>query len=196
MKLVFRIIVALIPLAGFVWVVMELQRLMAEGHPGHAFGWLFVALVALAVVEGVLVRFWVLPTFAQMLGERIYAGGYWPDADPLLVLVSRIRREKDETLLPQLEKAVLADAQRVRGWQEYAHVLQEVFGRHEEALLQLSRGATKVKPREDRPMLLCRAAHIASADLRDEARAQELYREAAERFPDTTYGELAASRLY
>ncbi len=195
MRLLIKLIVVLLPLAGFVWGVMELQTLMAEGRGMESIAWLLGALALLAAVEGLLFRYWLLPSFGEKLGERIYAGGYWPEDDPLLVLVERIRREKDAQLLPPLEKAVLADARRMRGWLEYAHVLQEVFNRHEEALQVLYRGAAKVRPVEDRPMLLCRAAHIAANELRDTARAQELYREAAQRYPRSTYGKLAASRL-
>ncbi len=196
MRLLLRLIVVLLPLAGFVWVVLELQRMLDEGQGLATISWLLGALAVLAVVEGLLFRFWLLPAFGAHLGERIYQGGYWPEDDPLLVLVERIRRDKDDKLLPKLEKAVLADARRARAWQEYAHVLQEVFAHHADALQVLCRGAEKVRPAEDRAMLLCRAAHIAAEELRDDRRAQELYREAAERYPRSSYGRLAATRLH
>ncbi len=195
MRLLLKFVVVLLPLAGFVLLVFRMQEMLEAGERLQTLGWLLGALALLAIVEGLLFRFWLLPGFGEKLGERIYAGGYWPEDDPLLVLVERIRREKDPALLPQLEKAVLADARRMRGWQEMAHVLQDTFGRHEEALQLLRRGAGKVRPAEDRPMLLCRAAHIAATELRDPARAQALYREAAERYPRSTYGKLAASKL-
>ncbi len=191
----FKFIVVLLPLAGFVWAVLRVRTLMDEGQGLLALACLLGALAALALVEGVIFKWWILPSVAGELGERVYAGGsYTPAEDALVVLVARIRQEKKRELLPELEKLVLADSRRTRGWQEYAHVLQDVFGDAPAALGVLRRGAACVRGKEDRAMLLCRAAYLAGDALRDAAQARELYSEAAQRYPRTVYGGFAAQR--
>ncbi len=190
-----KLIVVLLPLAGFACAVLQLRGLMDEGRGLFAILCLLGALAALALVETLLFRFWILPPLAGELGERVYSGGtYSPAEDALVVLTERIRQEKGLSLLPELEKLVLADARRTRGWQEYAHVLQDVFHDAPAALEVLRRGAVRVGGREDRAMLLCRAAYLAADALHDAELADALYREAAERYPRTTYGRFAAQR--
>ncbi len=191
-----KIIAVLLPLAVFVLAVLHVRGLMDEGERFVALVWFVSALVGLAVVEGLLFKCWILPPIARELGERVYAGGtYSPAEDALLMLVERIRQEKCRTLLPELERLVLADARRTRGWQEYAHVLQDIFEDAPAALAALRCGAEQVGGKEDRAMLLCRAAYLAGVSLHDAALADELYREAARRYPKSTYGRVAAERL-
>ncbi len=191
-----KTIVVLLPLAGFIGAMPVVRHLMDDGQGLLAIGVFLGALVVLALVEMALFRWWILPPIAGEIGERLYAGGtYSPAGDALLVLVERIRQEKDRRLLPALEKLVLADARRSRAWQELAHVQQEVFADAPAALATLRRGALRVSGREDRAMLLCRAAYIAADALQDQALARELYSEAASRYPRTAYGKLAAGKL-
>ncbi len=188
-----KLIAVLLPLAGFVFAVLQVRALMDEGQGLQAIGLLLASLVGLALVEGLLFKWWILPPIAGELGERVYAGGsYTPSGDRLLVLVERIRQEKDRDLLPELEKLVLADARRARAWQEYAHVQSEVFADAPAALAVLRRGAERVRGKEDRAMLLCRAAYIAR---HDSFLARELYEEAARKYPNTVYGKLARGKL-
>ncbi len=191
-----KIVAVLLPLAGFVLAVLYVRHLMDEGQGMLSIACLLGALAALALVEVSLFKFWLLPPLAGELGERVYAGGnYSPAADALLVLVERIRQEKDRSLLPELEKLVRADARRTRGWQEHAHLLQDVFADAPAALDVLRQGATRAGGKEDRAMLLCRAAYLAADALRNPELARELYTEAADRYPRTAYGKLAASKL-
>ncbi len=184
-----------LPLAGFVWLVLWVRQLMDQGQGMLAAGCLLGGVAALALVEGLLFKFWILPAFAASVGERFYGGSYVPADDALVVLAERIRREKSRELLPELERRVRSDPRRVRGWLEYANVLHEVFADDKNALETLRLGAKKTRAAEDRAMLLCRAAHLASDALRDEPLSRKLYEEAATRYPSTTYGKLAASRL-
>ncbi len=191
-----KLIAVLLPLAAFVLAVLYVRLLMDEGQGLLAIGLLLAALAALALLETLLFKFWILPPIATELGERVYAGGvYTPAEDALLVQVARIRELRDRSLLPALEKLVLGDSQRTRGWQEYAHVLHEVFADAPAALATLRRGAGSVRNKEERAMLLCRAAYLAADALQDRALASELYREAAQRYPRTTYGQFAARQL-
>ncbi len=191
-----KTVAVLLPLAGFVLAVLQVRHIMNEGQGTLAIACLLGALAALVLLEGLLFKFWILPSLAGELGERVYAGGgYTPADDALLVLVERIRQEKARELLPELEKQVLADPRRTRGWQEHAHLLQDVFGDAPAALQVLRRGATRVSGKEDRAMLLCRAAYLATDALRDPALARELYSEAAEKYPGTAYGSFARRGL-
>ncbi len=196
MARLFKLIVILLPLAGFVWVVLQVRALMEEGQGLLSLAWFLGGLVVFALLETVIFKWWILPPLAGELGERVYSGGnYTPAQDALVVLVERIRQEKDRALLPELERLVLADARRTRGWQEYAHVLQDVFADASAALDALRRGAVRVRGREDRAMLLCRAAYLAADALHDSTLSGELYREAAQRYPRTTYGKFAQEKL-
>ncbi len=191
-----KVIVVLLPLAAFVGVVLQVRALMDEGQGLFSLLCLLGALAVLALVEGVIFKCWILPPVAGELSERVYAGGgYTPAEDALLCCVGRIREERQRELLPELERLVLADARRARAWQEYAHVLCEVFADAPAALGVLRRGVERVRDREDRAMLLCRAAYLAQDSLHDAALAQELYREAAQRFPRTSYGKFALGKV-
>ncbi len=191
-----KLLVVLLPLAGFVLVVLHVRQLMNEGQGLLSLIVLLGALVLFVLVETLLLKFWILPPLLNELGERVYAGGsYTPAEDALFVQVERIRETKNPSLLPELEKIVLADVRRTRGWQEYAHVLQDVFADAPGAFEVLRRGAENVSGREDRAMLLCRAAYLASESLHDAASARELYSEAARRYPRTVYGQLASRKL-
>ncbi len=189
--------VILLPVAGFAWVVgVQVRGLMDEGKGLLAIVWMLGALAVLAGIEAVLFKCWLLPRFAQGLGERLYAGGgYLAAEDPLQRLVERVREEKSRERLAELEKLVHADARRARAWQEYANVLNDVFHEAPAAVSTLREGAARVAGKEDRAMLLCRAAHMALEGMGDRALAQELYREAAGRYPRTAYGKFAAGKL-
>ncbi len=192
----FKVLAVLLPLAAFAVAMLVVRGLMEDGQGLLSIGVLLVALVVLAAVEVALFRWWILPPIAGELSERLYAGGtYSPEGDRLLVLVERIQQERSRRLLPELEKLVQADARRSRGWQELAHVLQDVFADAPAALAVLRRGAERVRDREDRAMLLCRAAYLAAEVLHDAALARELYGEAARRWPRTAYGRMAAQRV-
>ncbi len=189
-------VAVLLPLAGFTWAAVEIRSLIDEGQGLRSLAWLLGSLAALAVVEGLLFKFWILPPIAHRLGERVYSGGsYTPAEDTLLVLAERIRKEKNRSLLAELEQLVRAESRRARAWQELAHAQHEVFGEAAAALATLRCGAERVRGKEDRAMLLCRAAYLAANSLNDAAQAQALYQEAAKRYPRTAYGQFAAQRI-
>ncbi len=196
MQRVFKFMAVLLPLAAFAWVTLHVRGMMDEGQGLQALAWMLGALVILALVEGVLFKCWILPPLAHRLGEQLYAGGsYAPAQDRLLVLAEQIRAGKDRSLLGELEAAVQAESRRARSWQELAHVQHEVFGDAAAALASLRRGVEQVRDCEDRAMLLCRAAYLAANSLGDAAQAQELYQEAARRYPRTAYGKFARARV-
>jgi len=190
-----RIIAMLLPLVLFCGVILFVRWLFGQGE---ALAGLVIALGAvavLAVCEGLMIRFWLLPVWGRAIGERIFIGNYTPGQDALLALASRIRKERDLSLLPELEKVVLQDASRSRSWIEWAAVLDEVARDPRSARNVLIQGAERVRGKEDKALLLYRAARLCSSRLHDEQQAQELYVQAAARFPRTAYGRQAASRI-
>lgn len=155
---------------------------------------MFAALAVMTLIEGLLFKYWVLPRWGEAIGERLYAGDYTPDDDPLVILAEKIRREKDATLLPELIRMVQKDARRLRSWQELAGIQLQEFAQAEAAVETLLKGATKVRPAEDSAFLLYRAATTCEKYLQDDARAETLYEQVARRFPRTTYGKLAGKK--
>ncbi len=191
-----KVLAVLLPLAAFAWAALEMRGMMDRGQGLLPILCLLGGLALLALVEGLLFKFWILPPLAHTLGERVYAGGnYSPAQDRLLVLVEEVRQQKDRKLLAALEREVQAERRRARAWQELAHVQLECFGDAAAALEVLRRGAEQVPGREDRAMLLCRAAYLATNSLSDAEQARALYREAARRYPRTAYGRFAAGRI-
>lgn len=195
MRRLLYIIVLLLPLAGFVVCLPEVRRMIDDGASVPALLLMFAALVVMTLIEGLLFKYWVLPRWGQAISERLYAGNYTPDDDPLVQLAEKIRREKDATLLPELIRMVQQDARRLRSWQELAGIQLLEFAQAEAAVETLLKGAAKVRPTEDRAFLLYRAATTCEKHLQDAARAKKLYEQVARRFPRTAYGKLAEKHL-
>lgn len=117
------------------------------------------------------------------MAERIYAGSYVPDEDPLVQISEKVRATQDAALLAKLEKAVRAQGWRYRGWMELAAIQRDVFANPAAACSALQEGAQAVEDPQDAAMLLYRAAHVAQDAMRDDALANSLRRKAAADFP-------------
>lgn len=191
----FQALALLLPLALFVGAVFVARHLFGQGQGRDGIVLVLAALAALAVCEGVMLKCWLLPLWARALGERLYGGSYTPDRDALVVWVERIRQEKNRDLLVNLARLVREDASRARGWLEWASLLENEFHDSKAALEILLEGAGFMRQQEDKAMFLCRAAHLCGSRLQDKGRAKELYTQAAELYPHTAFGRLAAARL-
>lgn len=194
MRRLFYIVVLLLPLAAFVACLLEVRRMIDAGASMPALLLMFAALALMTLIEGLIFKYWVLPGWGQAISERLYAGNYTPDDDPLVMLAEKIRREKDAALLPELVRMVHRDAGRLRSWQELANIQLQEFSQAEEAVETMLKGAAKVHPAEDRAFLLYRAATTCEKHLQNTPRAQELYAQVARRYPRTAYGKMAAKR--
>lgn len=194
MRRFFSILVVLLPVAGFVACLPEVRYMIDEGKVLYGMLLMFGALGVMTLLETLLFKFWVLPAWGRAISDRLYAGSYTPEDDALVVLVEKIRREKDAGLMPQLVRMVQQDARRMRAWQELANLQLYEFAQSREAVETLLQGAEKVEQAEDRAFLLYRAAKTCEQHLRDAARAKELYEQAARRYPRTAYGKLAAQK--
>lgn len=184
----------LLPLAAFAVSLSLVSSCFDEGKTAKGILIFLGALAVLAAVEYPLLRYWVLPHWAQNLAERLYAGNYSPQEDKVVIVAEQIRREGDEKLLPQLEALVRADPSRLRGWCELADVQLHVFHRPEAAIATLLKAEERVPDKEDRALLLWRAAQWAENFLNAPARAHELYASAAKKYPATVYGRRAGER--
>ncbi|MBQ1959962.1 MAG: hypothetical protein II349_00360 [Akkermansia sp.] len=194
MRRFFSILVVLLPVAGFVACLPEVRHMIDEGKVLYGMLLMFGALGVMTLLETLLFKFWVLPAWGRAISDRLYAGSYTPEDDALVVLVEKIRREKDAGLMPQLVRMVQQDARRMRAWQELANLQLYEFAQSREAVETLLQGAERVEQAEDRAFLLYRAAKTCEQHLRDAARAKELYEQAARRYPRTAYGKLAAQK--
>lgn len=190
-----KVLVVLLPIGAFALALRPVQKLMFTGETTKGIILLLVALVLLAVVEGVLFRYWVLPGWGEKMAERLYAGSYIPENDDLACMVERIAQAKDATLLPGLRQMVLRQPQRLRGWLELARLQQELLPDPTAALTTLEEASAAVRDREDAAMLLYRAGSLCESALRNTARAREFWQRAADSFPATVYGARSASRL-
>lgn len=195
LRRLFQLALILLPLGLFVAVLFVVQEQLDHDQVLLGLALLLAALALLALLEGLLFRYWILPDWGRALSERLYAGSYTPDQDPLASLVAQLAEEHDAQLLAKLEQLVRRDPRRVRGWLEWARLLAEEYGNPAGAVDVLLEGERRVRAKEDRAMLLCRAAHLCETRLKDTKKAEELHTAAARRYPRTTYGKLAQSRL-
>lgn len=189
-----RLGAVLLPLYPFALVTGVVMEWLENGQKLHGILLLAGSLAALALVEGVIFRLWILPALGQSLGEKLYGGSYLPEEDELAHLAARIRRTEDASLLPSMRRLVLRQRKRARGWLELARLYQDVAHDEEAALLALLEGSEAVLDREERAMFLYRAGALAADKLQSPARATEYFSRAARLFPQTAYGKHAAAR--
>ena len=190
-----KVLVVLLPVGAFALALQPVQKLMFGGETTQGIILLLVALVLLAVVEGLLFRYWVLPGWGEKMAERLYAGSYTPENDALARLVERLVSEKDTALLPELRALVLRQPRRLRGWLELARLQQELQHDAAASVATLEEAATVVREPEDAAMLLYRAGSLCASALQNMARAREIWQRAADIYPATVYGAKAAARL-
>lgn len=191
----FQLLAVLAPLGLFALALQPVQQRLYGGHATQGILLLLAALAVLAVLEGLLFRYWILPGWSEKMAERLYAGSYLPEEDALAQLADRIEREKNSELIPQLILLVHAQAWRLRGWLELARLQQEVLRDAPAALKTLEEAMQAVRESEDVALLMCRAAGLCEKSLQDEAAARRWWKCAAERYPDTVYGRKAATKL-
>lgn len=181
----------LLPLVVFAASLRFVDAFFDDGEVLKGILLMLGALAALVAVEYPLLRYRVLPLWAQRLEERFYAGNYDPAEDKIVAVAEQIRHRREASLLPQLEALVQADPSRLRGWRELADIQLNVFQRPEDAVATLLQAEERVPDKEDRALLLYRAAQWANSRLHNPTRARELYALAAEKYPATVYGSRA-----
>ena len=191
----FQLLAALAPLGLFALALQPVQQRLYGGHATQGILLLLAALAVLAVSEGLLFRYWILPGWSEKMAERLYAGSYLPEDDALAQLAERIEREKKAELMPRLVQLVHAQAWRLRGWLELARLQQEVLHDTPAALKTLEEATLSVREAEDVALLMYRAAHLCEKLLQDAAAARNWWQRAAEQYPETVYGRKAAARL-
>lgn len=195
LRLIFQLLVAMVPLGAFVAVLPPVQQRLYGGQTTLGILLLLGALALLAVLEGLLFRYWILPDWSAHVAERLYAGSYSREDDALACLVERIEREKNKELVPELAQVVRAQSWRTRGWLELARLQQELLQDSRAALLSLEQGASAVKDREDAALLMYRAARFCEQNLHDASAARSWLQRAAAAYPDTVYGRRAEALL-
>lgn len=191
----FQLLAVLAPLGLFALALQPVQQRLYGGHATQGILLLLASLALLAVLEGLLFRYWILPGWSEKVAERLYAGSYLPEDDALAQLADRIEREKNAELIPRLVQLVHAQAWRLRGWLELARLQQEVLQDAPAALKTLEEAMQAVREPEDVALLMCRAARLCEKALLNEAAARSWWQRAAEQYPDTVYGRKAATRL-
>lgn len=192
-----QLIALFLPLYAFgLWAMGPVRRYFYVEQGQWLIGiiYLLAGLAVLALVEGVLLKLWLLPGWARFLSERLYAGSYLPENDPLATLARRIAAEHRHDLLPELIRMVEADPCRVRAWLELARLLEDELHDIPQAVQQLLRGAKAVPEAEDAALLMWRAATLSQKHETTAPRAASLFRSTADLYPLTTYGKLAAAR--
>lgn len=195
-KLLIRLLVIAFPALAFLCLLEAVVLpLYARGDTWGALAYAFAGVLVLAVWEGLAFRCWLLPLFGKAVSSAVYGGGYTAQADPVLAMAARIRAARDASLLPAMIALVHDDAARARGWTELASLYEEVFHNLQDALQCLTDGAQHASSREERAMLLYRAARFRRARMADSIGADELLRRLAKLYPDTVYGRKAAGEI-
>ena len=194
-RILLLLLLALAPLGAYVlWVLRVVQREMGQGFSLGGIVMLLAGLGVLAVVEGLIFKFFLLPRMAGALSERFYAGSYFPEDDPLALLSRKISAENRPELLPELARLVESDPHRARAWLELARLHVDLRRDIPEASRCLLQGAAAMRNREDAAMLTWRAAVLLEKSAEHAAQAPPLYQKLAEQYPATAYGKLAAQR--
>ncbi len=191
----FQLLAVLAPLGAFALALQPVQQRLYGGHATQGIVLLLVALVILAVVEGLMFRYWILPGWSEKVAERLYAGSYLPEDDALARLTERIEAEKDASLLPELVRLVHAQPWRLRGWLELARLQQDILHDATAALQTLEEASSRIREPEDAALLMFRAAQICEKSLHDDAASRTWLERVTQRYPDTVYGRKAATRL-
>lgn len=195
MRRFFQLLAVLVPLGLFALVLQPVQQRLYGGHATQGIVLLLAALAVLALLEGLLFRYWILPGWSEKMAERLYAGSYLPEEDALARLTERIERENNAGLMPELEKLVRSQGWRLRGWLELARLQQDLLNDAPAALITLEAATHAVRDPEDVALLMFRAARLCQKSLQDSAAARHWWERAAAEYPTTVYGRRAASHL-
>ena len=195
LRRLFQLVAVACPIGLFALALEPVQQRMYGGHGTQGILLLLGALVLLAVVEGLIFRYWILPCWSEKLAERLYSGSYVPGDDSLAQLVDRIEQEKDASLMPELENVVMQQRWRLRGWLELARLQQELQHDAIAALSSLEKATHYIKAPEDAALLMYRAAQLCEKSMNDTAAARLWLQRAVDSYPDTVYGRRAAARL-
>lgn len=193
LRLLAQLLLILAPLGAYVWwLLVPVRHALARGERLQTILMQLGGLAALALVEGLIFKFLILPRMAGALSERFYAGSYLPEDDPLALLARKISTENRTDLLPELTRLVEADPRRVRAWLELARLLQDHLHDTPGAVRRLLQGAESVRRKEDTALLLWRAASLLRKHTTLAPQATPLLEKLATHYPDTAYGQLAA----
>ena len=195
LRRLFQLVAVACPIGLFVLALEPVQQRMYGGHGTQGILLLVGALALLALVEGLLFRCWILPSWSEKLAERLYAGSYLPEEDTLARLIDCIEREKNAALIPELERLVQQQRWRLRGWLELARLQLELQRDAASALASLEKATRYIKDPEDSALLLFRAAQLCEKALHDDAASRQWLQRAVDAHPDTVYGRRAAARL-
>ena len=195
-RLFFQLVVALIPVyifaIGICISTVAFADILTKWSYSNWIASMLLGVLVLAVVEGFIFRLWLLPKWAQVLSERFYGGTYFPADDPVASLAQSIIDQHCGERAPELEKLVLSDSTRTRGWMELARVAEIELKDSQKAAEYMLTGARKVPHKEDAAMLMWRAVTLLRKDGASRPRAEEIRHELIQRYPKTTYGRLAA----
>lgn len=138
---------------------------------------------------------WIWPLLGEWLADLVYNDRRIAGDDPLEQLARDVRRTRSEESMNRLRQFAEENAGRTRAWTECAAALVDAMDRPADAAAVLETGAERVSAKEDKALLLYRAAALYDKMPGREEKASALWRLAADRFPQTTYGQRAAERL-
>lgn len=188
-----QLLIIVAPLALFAcWICGPVQGTLAEGDALHAILLMLGGLAVFVFVETLLFKYHFLPLWARMVSERLYGGSYFPQEDPLMCLVHQITTEHRLDLIPELTRAVEGDPRRVSAWLELARVLHDHALDAPQAVQCLLRGAKAVRSKEDKALLLWRAAVMCEKHSELAEQSRSIYQKIVDSYPNTSYGKLAA----
>ncbi len=188
-----QIVVGFIPFYLFLGWAFFIVQPQLENHLLRAIAMLLLGLAVMGCAQGLIFKLWLLPAWAGAISERLYAGSYFPEDDPIASLAAQIFSQHRPDLIPELERLVLADASRTRAWLELARALELEAHDHPRAAEALQRGAKAVKDRDDAAMLLWRAFVLLNKNPTTKKEANALLEHLRSEYSSTTYGRLAAS---
>ena len=195
-RLINRLLIIFAPLGAFIfWITGPVQQHFARGEGLVSILLMLAGLAVFVLIEALLLRYWFLPVCARAMSEKLYAGSYFAQDDPLMLISRQISAENRHDLLPHLIRCVEDDPRRVSAWLELARVLHDHIHDSPQAVQCLLRGANAVRRKEDKAFLLWRAAVMCEKDPAQAFQADEIYRKISDDYPNTAYGKLARKHL-
>lgn len=173
-------------------LALGLYMLLDRDTPVLAY--LMVAIGLGGVMAMACVR-WVWPLFGEWVADVVYGDRRLGGDDPLEQLALEVRRTRSQEAMDRLRQYAEENGDRTRVWTECATLLRDVLQRPAEAAETLEYGASFAGSKEDRALLLYRAASLYDSLPDKHEKALQLWKLASERYPETTYGAHAAERL-
>ncbi|MFI3243671.1 MAG: hypothetical protein R3Y56_05405 [Akkermansia sp.] len=152
--------------------------------------------IIISLILFLLFRRMVLPKMSAVLLNWMTGQDscYSSEDDELMQILEHLGSTPTREDLQPLASYCAQHPKRLRGWTEYANLLRLHFQDAPAAIKLLRQAHDAVADAEDKALILYRIAGIYERELKQPEEAKAHYAEAADCYPQCSYGKLAASK--